>query len=188
MAEPTPDDLNVFTCGSFDEERDAEYHFDLLAFEHLKGLFEVHKQVPGMLLRSPRNPERRSVKIDRVLVPTQKAVENGWRCGPIGVEIKRSGMPLGPVILQCMDYRESIFDVFGSEKPIALDTVFIFPAMAIKYTAASIAVGFRVGFCEPDENRLRLVLGDQTALSCRSGEITHRVPVTDSMGRKRGSR
>lgn len=188
MANPNPDDLNVFTCGNFQEERDAENYFDHLAYEHMHELFEIHKQVPGMLLRSPRNPERKPVKIDRVLVPTQKAIEWGWRCGPIGVEIKRSGIPLGPVILQCMDYRESIFDIFGSEKPVPIDTIFIFPAMAIKYTAASIAVGYRIGFCAPEESRIRLTLGDQTAICCQSGEVIHRVAVTDSMGRKRGSR
>ena len=125
---------------------------------------------------------------DRILTPTPRLVDLGWRHGVIGVEIKRSGEKIGRPIAQAMDYTRAVFTLqdHGSIK-VALDLVFVWPMVKQGGTIASILAQQRVGSAHSDRwTALHLASGECNVITIghdgevRIGEVVN--------GRKVGSR
>ena len=102
------------TCGQYETENESERHFDSLINPDF---FINEKEVVGRRLFDDKpideNGVGQRVRIDRILIPTEKAVEMGWKQGAIGVEIKKSRIAIGGVYAQIFEYRQSIFRLSG---------------------------------------------------------------------------
>jgi len=101
------------TCGDYLTEADAAAAFDELA---PCDMFDVATEVSGAL-RWPLHGQEvgTRVRIDRVLVPTQRTLDAGWEHGAIGVEIKKSGVKAGKSLNQMFDYLRSTFTIAGQQ-------------------------------------------------------------------------
>lgn len=96
------------TSGSFDTEAQAVSFFDT----HInQEFFIIESEVKGRRLfdDKPVKKDGQNLRIDKILHPTLKAVNAGWFFGPIGIEIKRSGEAVGPVLTQILEQRQSLF-------------------------------------------------------------------------------
>lgn len=151
------------------------------------GLFNIHREVRGTLTQPRPGQVDKSVRIDRILIPTQTLVDLGWRHGIIGVEIKRTGVKLGPALAQAMDYTRSTFTLEGGDFLVVPTWVLVWPAENEHGPMASLMAQNRVGVVESNQwATLRLRVGEMTLLHVsRAGEV--RVG-TQSAGRKVGSR
>ena len=104
-------DIQQTTCGDFVTEEEACNFFDI----QLEGgkYFDVEKEVIGRrlvdFLPCPPGHSGQKIRIDRILHPTQYAIQNKWVWGPIGVEIKKSNMAIGPALAQVLEQRQTIF-------------------------------------------------------------------------------
>lgn len=151
------------------------------------GLFANHCEVRGTLTQPRPGQIDKSVRIDRILIPNQKLIDLGWHHGIIGVEIKRSGVKLGPALAQAMDYTRSTFTLEGGDFLIVPTWVLVWPAENEHGPLASLMAQNRVGVVESNQwATLRLRIGEMTLLHVsRAGEI--RVG-NQTAGRKAGSR
>lgn len=112
------------TSGSYELEADSWSAFD--DFINGNQFFVMEKEVFGKKLfdekpakieiisckscgAEHRIMKRHDVKVDRILHPTAKAVEMGWKWGPIAVEMKRSSSAIGPVFAQIFEQQKSLF-------------------------------------------------------------------------------
>ena len=122
------------TCGDFATEIEACAYFD----NKLEGgkYFNIEKEVIGRrlidFLPCSVGHQGQSVRIDRILYPTEKAIEAGWIWGPIGVEIKKSNMAIGPILAQVMEQRQSLFrSVILGYARISLTLHAVFPVKKV---------------------------------------------------------
>jgi len=102
--------LGQTTYGEFKTEKEAEFFFD----NNIPGkYFFNEKEVPGRRLFDDKpvkvGSDGQGVRVDRIIHPTQSAIDAGWVNGPIAVEIKKSNMALGPIFAQVLEYRQSVF-------------------------------------------------------------------------------
>lgn len=151
------------------------------------GLFHIHREVRGTLTQPRPGQVDKTVRIDRILIPAQRLIDLGWRHGIVGVEIKRSGVKLGPALAQAMDYTRSTFTLEGGDFLIVPTWVLVWPAENEHGPMASVMAQNRVGVVESNKwATLRLRVGEMTLLHVSStGEV--RIG-SQSAGRKVGSR
>lgn len=127
----------------------------------LVDLFNVYPEVPGTLIQPRPGQVDKSVRIDRILVPNQRLLDLGWRHGIIGIEVKRSGIKIGPPVAQAMDYTRASWTLPGSRFQVILSWVFLWPEDKQHGPLASILA----------QNRVGTASGNQwTALQLNSGE------------------
>jgi hypothetical protein len=182
-------DLEV-TCGSWSDEKESACAFDRIASQ--TGLFEIHREVCGVLIQPRLCQVERSMRIDRVLVPTPTLLNMGWTHGPIGVELKRSGEKLGRPLAQMDDYSRSIWTMSNGTN-LWLTYIFLWPAPKLSGTVASSLAQRRLGTVYPNNNRwsdpaLRFFSGEVHILNaCVKLDGTY-LGKSDSVGRKAGSR
>lgn len=103
-----------------------------------------------------------------MLVPTAKLRDAGFSHGFVGVEIKASGVNIGPAISQALDYSRSVWRLPGGYDCMAR-YYFLFPAKAQGGIAASVMAQNRLGTAEstwPDReyHQLRFKCGEQLFL------------------------
>lgn len=134
---------NILTGGDFDNEDDAWFHFDKAV--KLGNFFTVHKEVEGEYLQPKPGAEKKDARIDRILIPTRITIDAGWSQGPIGVEGKKSGMKLGKLIAQALDYTRCAFEL-PHGFVIIPKWVFIFPVGNPKGDIESIMAQNRIGY------------------------------------------
>lgn len=150
------------TGGSFATEEDAARHLDSL-LNSTSDLFAVTSEVPGVRQYSRPEQQKTGVRIDRILFPKKKLIDVGWRSGVVGIEIKKSGHPAGPMVAQAEDYMQSVF-TFESGVSVVLNSVYLFPSFSVAGIAASILAQRRVGFVGERDGRLRLWLNNTCLL------------------------
>lgn len=109
------------------------------------GLFTGHAEVPGTLIQPRPGQQAKGMRIDRLLVPTQKLVDLGWSHGIIGIEIKPAGVKLGPALAQAMDYSRTAFTLPGGGFQVMPTWVFLFPFDKEHGATASVMAQHRVG-------------------------------------------
>jgi len=137
---------SVLTCGTYAEEPGAtEALLSIINRNH----WDVQQQALGSMLH-PR-PEvigSGELKLDILLSPKRVLLEHGWRWGHVGIECKRSGKKIGPVIAQAMDYTRA---VWGTPNGFLVMTrfVFVWPCEAPKNELASLMANHRVGSAQP---------------------------------------
>ena len=176
--------LENYTSGSYLTEIDAAAALDAVLAEC--ALWSVYREVCGSLCQPRPTQDDKGVRIDRVLVPNQRLISLGWNHGVIGIEIKRSGIKIGPPIAQAMDYSRSVWLLNGGIR-VWLDWVFIWPLPAQHEAVASILAQNRIGSASSDQwSLLQLKSGEQNLIRISpSGDI--RIGAGAS-GRKAGSR
>lgn len=151
------------TGGSFATEEDAAKHLDTL-LESVADLFAVTKEVNGTRQHSRPQQSQVGVRIDRILYPKKKLLNAGWRSGVVGIEIKKSGHPAGPLVAQAEDYMQSVF-TFDSGVSVCLNSVYLFPSFSVAGIAASILAQRRIGFAHEDRaGRLTLTINNTSLL------------------------
>lgn len=137
------------------------------------GLWRVEREVRGTLVQPRPGQVDKSMRIDRVLIPTARLLDMRWPHGIIGVEIKRSGEKVGPPIAQALDYGRSVWSLHGGFQ-VWLDYVFIWP-MAKTFGGAleSICAQHRIGFAYPtDWSALRMQCGAFNIIDvARKGDV-----------------
>lgn len=151
------------------------------------GLFTIHKEVRGTLTQPRPGQVDKGVRIDRILIPNQALIDLGWRHGIVGVEIKRSGVKLGPALAQAMDYTRCTFTLDGGDFLVVPTWVLVWPAETEHGPLASLMAQSRVGIADANQwATLRFRIGEVTLLHISStGEV--RIG-SQSTGRKVGSR
>lgn len=71
--------------------------------------FTPYREVPGHYLFTRPHTEPTQPRADLILRPTVEAVRSGWGHGCLGIECKRSGVKLGPLVAQVLDYQAAVF-------------------------------------------------------------------------------
>ena len=71
--------------------------------------FKPYREVVGSYLYTRPLTEECQPRADLLLRPLAAAVDAGWSHGVIGVECKRSGVKLGPLVAQVLDYQGAVF-------------------------------------------------------------------------------
>ena len=178
---------NYVTLGNFKVEKETEVIFDRMLDLHCSNFFVMKKKVRGRYLIDIHSWQDGSPEIDRVLLPTQLAIESGILPEPIGVELKKSGEKIGHAIAQCIDYRHAEFVIDTDSAPQRLDAVFLFEAPFIYNDIASVATQFRVGVCRRYYG-LQFAFSAQVAFAFQNNVMTRFCKKTDDYGRKRGHR
>lgn len=184
---------NILTTGDYVSEADAAADFDAMvddcACPELGRFFRVIREVEGTLIQPHAfSNESHSMRIDRIISPLPAAVASGWRWGCVGVEIKTTGVKIGRVVCQSLDYRRSVFRV-GAGFQTVLDQVFIFPLHKSSGDIASVMTQNRIGNVFADKgNGLNFMFGGTCVLRLAENRICMNPEMLDSAGRKVGSR
>lgn len=173
------------TCGSYDTEADAEDHFDELTSR--SGLWKIHKQVVGSSWQPrPGAQAKESLRIDRILQPTQRLIDLGWSHGHVGVEIKASGLKIGKPVSQMLDYMRCVW-CLPTGNTTTLKYTFLFPCVSALGNVMSIMTQNNLGFCYEHYGHIRLAIGGTVAFGF---DMNGSAVVRSSLpgGRKAGSR
>jgi len=174
----------TLTTGEWQTEADSAAAFDSLLVRHAGEYFRSYAEVPGTLTQPRPGQVDRSVRIDRLLIPTGLARKAGWTHGAVGIELKRSGVKFGPVIAQAMDYLRSSWRLNGIW--VQLDAVFIWPMQKHGGSIASVMAQSRIGTAGVGyHGSLKFSLGEEVLFA--SDDWGVRMRATNS-GRKVGSR
>jgi hypothetical protein len=154
------------TDGEWKTEPEAERDFD--AAVDRCGLFRSYPEVWGhYVIHRPGRADKRP-RIDRILVPNPGAYEIGWNLGMIGVELKASGVKVGPVFCQVLDY-SSVTWVLPNNLLIQTSWIFIFPLSRTVGDLASAMVNNRIGIATIQGGEIKFRT-DQTNVLSRSSE------------------
>lgn len=167
-------DRTIFTTsGSYATEESACAAFDRLA-EKDPRFSRVYPECWGRYAHQSPYEDETKPRIDRILIPSKALQNAGWLHGPIGVEIKRSGIKVAPPIAQCIDYLRASFcpdekTMAGFFMPVGM--VFLFPCPLIHHGLASVMAQHRVGNCQIGyEGRLDFQFAGKHVLSLSENE------------------
>ncbi len=151
-----------FTIGDWATEIESAAAFD----EAVPiDLFKVYPEVRGTLLSPRPGQADRSMRIDRLLVPTEDLLGMGWQFGIIGCELKKSGAKIGPAIAQAMDYSRTVWTLEPSKFRVMTDYVFIWPMAKQGCTVGSILAQSRIGSANATRYvRFKLMCGETPIL------------------------
>ena len=176
----------VLTCGEYATEPDSVAALlSIINHDH----WMVRQEVPGFMLHPRLDTDgSNSVKIDMLLQPTPLLISHGWRWGMTGIECKRSGVKLGRVISQAMDYTRCVWQM-PSGFDVMTRMVFIWPCEYPKSDIESVMVQHRIGVAYPrgHSNKVSLRIGGTLVYADNAGEPPH-IASEIPGGRKKGSR
>lgn len=159
-----------YTTGDWTTEHDSAAAFDAAIGTDL---WKIHREVSGVLTQPRPHQVIQGVRIDRLLIPTDKLLGAGWNQGIIGCEIKRSNVKIGPPIAQAMDYSRAIWTLRPSGIRVWLDWVFIWPMGKQMGTTASVLAQNRIGSASADSwTRIHFKCGENNIIRVgRDGDI-----------------
>lgn len=176
------------TIGNWDTEEDSKAELDCRIAA--TGLFRVYPEVTGTLIQPRPGQTDTGMRIDRVLLPTEKLRDLGWKHGAIGVEAKRSGERIGKPLAQATDYVRTSWLLPGSGGiRVELSLAFLWPVAEQYGPVASYMVHQRVGSVDFDGyTRIRFRIGPQTVVRAGlDGKVNLGLQSVQS-GRKSGNR
>ena len=159
LLETLDNSQNGETIGSWLTETDSATALDRAL--RVTDLWKIYREVRGTLIQPRAGQIDRGVRIDRVLVPNRKLIDLGWIRGIIGIEIKKSGIKIGPPIAQAIDYGRSIWTLPNGFN-VWLDMVFVWPMGPQHGNIASILTQNCIGSAYPS---------DWTPLHLKAGEV-----------------
>lgn len=180
---------HLYTVGKFADEPAAWEAFDTIIDR--SGAFRVYREVRGEYIQPRLETEDKDARIDRILMPTDKLLNAGWRTGgAIGVEGKKSDSKAGPLIVQAIDYTRCAFRIEKNDCLLAnvlLRWVFIYPVLSSSGDIASIMQQNRIGSVSINyHGGLNFCCGGTTVIQI---DADGNVKAKDSnIGNKRGSR
>lgn len=176
-----------FTVGSFSDENASKSDFER-RLTNCSRWFKVHREVAGQSIQPKYGVDGWSggLRIDYVLQPSIELQQAGWDRGCIGIECKRSGKGIGPIVCQCLDYTRTVWKV-GSGTLLMLQWVFIWPLGHVVGDIESVMAQHRIGSAGFDNwSMLSFRVGAQHVIRIdHAGIATVKVPLS---GRKAGSR
>lgn len=108
-------------------------------------LFRVYPEVSGYQVAPRLGTEHKDLRIDRVLVPNRRLIEMGWANGIIGIEGKKGGHKVGPLVLQALDYTRAVWRLPQGGIDVVCRYVLIYPCEKLTGDIESIAVQNRIG-------------------------------------------
>ena len=130
--------------------------------------------------------QHKGVIIDRLLLPTREIVKAGWIEGAIGIEAKKSGLPMGRRVCQAMDYTRCVFRTHEYFNHVMLKWVFLWPAQWPTGDLASVMANYRVGTVAPfSHNGLVFTVNSTHVIVADSDRVSVKLP---TCGHKVGSR
>lgn len=151
------------TTGDFKNEHDSVAELDRLLDK--ANLWHVYTEVHGVVAHPRPEQDDKTVRIDRILVPKRTLIDLGWRHGTIGIEAKRSGLKIGPIIAQAMDYRRCLWRVGDAGTAVWLDWCFIWPMAKQQGPLASVLSQQRIGSLNTNSwHALYFQAGESTVL------------------------
>jgi hypothetical protein len=133
---------SILTCGEYAVEQDAtQAILSIINKDH----WDVQQKASGFMLH-PRVEVTGSghLELDILLSPKRLLMEHGWRWGHVGIECKRSGKKVGPVIAQAMDYTRAAWNT-PSGFLVMTRLVFVWPCDPPQNELASLMANHRVG-------------------------------------------
>lgn len=113
MAEPIGDiiqqysETKVLTAGDYKTEDESQSAF-LESMSQIDA-FTIYREVPCWYFGGAVFSENPFGRIDFVLSPKPSLIRHGWNMGIIGVECKKSGHKVGPLICQMIDYSKALY-------------------------------------------------------------------------------
>lgn len=143
MLDTAVPNISCLTSGSWIDEVDAVAEFDRRV--EATGCFRIYRECEGVYLQPRCDSELKCPRIDRILTPLPKLLDMGWTHGAIGVECKRSGEKMGPVVAQCLDYSRAVFCLKPGGYYVHCPWVFVWPFEGTVGDFASIMDQGRVG-------------------------------------------
>lgn len=174
----------AITAGTWATEADSVAAFD--AAVEATGRFHVYREVKGSYQWLRPSQEAKTPRVDRVLVPTQRLVEEGWNIGPVAVECKRSGTKTGPPIAQLLDYSHAVWQI--NHTWFMPQWYLLWPIRTVKSTLESVFSQQRLGGIYLDQ-RGRLVMHSRGVLAKFNGPASPDLRLHNTVaGRKTGSR
>lgn len=176
------------TAAEFSDEPQAWQMFD--AIIERSDAFRIYREVKGEYIQPRPETENKGARIDRILFPTQKVIDAGWKTGgAIGVEGKRSGVKAGPLICQALDYTRCLFRIEKNEgELVALIMprwIFIYPVESSLGDLASVMGNNRIGTCSIQRGLVFHCNGTNAIEIREDGTVRAKDLV---LGNKRGSR
>lgn len=131
------------TTGEFKDELESVAALDRLLEK--ADLWHVYSEVRGVIAQPRPEQQEKTVRIDRILVPNRRLMDLGWQHGTIGIEAKRSGLKIGPVLAQAMDYRRTLWRMGDAGTSVWLDWCFVWPMAKQHGPLASVLSQQRIG-------------------------------------------
>lgn len=182
-------ETKLLTSGDFVDEPAAWAAFDEIVDRC--GAFTVYREVVGEYVQPRIETQDKGARIDRILIPSQKLIEAGWkRGGAIGVEGKKSGNKSGPLICQAMDYSRCAFGIKKKTGELIADImlrwVFVYPAEGAFGDLASVMGNNRIGTCWIYRGGVVFGCNGTNAIRVEATGIVYAKDLP--MGSKRGSR
>lgn len=162
--------LHAYTQGEWDTEVESAAAFDATIDPDL---WRIHREVRGRLIHPRPQQVDKTLRIDRVLVPAPRLIDAGWANGIIGCEIKKSGVKIGPVIAQAMDYSRAVWTLEPGSFRVWLDWTFIWPMAKQSGPIASVLSQNRLGSATSDAwTRIQFKSGENNIVTVgRDGQI-----------------
>lgn len=139
-----PSPVCQFTCGNWESEIDSARALDD-RLEQCSQWFKTFKEVRGEYVQPRFGAKDKTARIDRVLIPSADLMSRGWNNGAIGIEIKKSGTKIGPVVAQCQDYSRAAFRMSPSCLVTICEWIFIWPLSDFAGDIASVMTQNRIG-------------------------------------------
>lgn len=156
-------------CGDFADEAAGLAHLDEM-IERSK-LFVIHREVDGWLLHSLPCSEDKTMRIDRILMPTKLLLDAGWTHGFVGVEAKKPGEKMGPAIAQAGDYMRSAFVSPLTGGRLMLNWCVLYPFEYPSGPTESVLAQNRIATCSPFDRHLTFKSSAKNLLNNWNGKI-----------------
>jgi len=154
------------TTGNFSTHKAAEAFFDKMLGSEF---FRIEKEVMGRRLFDDKpvwGGNGQIMRLDRILHPTEKARNIGWKYGAIGVEIKKTGEKIGGVFTQVLEQRQGLYQSNELRGTRILPTVFaIFPSENPGGVIHSLAISQVILFCFPMDDSIIFTDGNYKIIS-----------------------
>lgn len=149
------------TTQTFKTEEEACRFFNQKIID--SDLFRMYEEVNGKIVFHRHwKEDKRNLRIDRILFPKERLIKDGWKLGIIGVEIKNSGLKIGPPLAQSIDYLDAVWFVTSAELAIHLSHVFLFPLGELHNNMASVCAQSHLGQFEITPRYIRIKTGEST--------------------------
>lgn len=164
---------------------EADVEEEVAAWLDGTGLWRVFRQVMGRPLLAPQAATSPRVRCDVLVLASRRGLAAGWRHGPIVLEVKRPGEPLGPAFSQLLNYLRCSWTL-PNGVPVLAEWGFVYPAEPVHGPLASVLAQNRVGTAALEAGELHLACGEQRVLTIGQGGAL-RIGET-RIGRRFGSR
>jgi hypothetical protein len=147
------------TEGDYKTEDEAKADFELAV--RSTQCFNVYKEIDCWYFGGSVFGDKPTGRIDFVLTPRPQLIGNGWVNGCVGVEVKKSGHKVGPMICQMIDYSKAVFRLPESSgcSLVCMSAIVAFPSFKAKGAIQSIMANNRIGVASFSPRSFQFTMG-----------------------------